>query len=88
MYSELGRLRANRRAKVVVAGCVAQAGRGKRFLKGPKNVDFVLGPQALHRLPKLLRRISTIIELSTTIFQSKQSLKNWPSPVSHKASCF
>lgn len=87
MYSELGRLRANRRAKVVVAGCVAQA-EGEEILARAKNVDFVLGPQALHRLPKLLRENIGHNRTIDNDFPVETKFENWPSPVFHKASSF
>ena len=63
VYSELGRLRAlkERRARtgrpltVGVAGCVAQA-EGEEMLARAPVVDFVVGPQAYHRLPALVAR--------------------------------
>ncbi|HEX8374300.1 MAG TPA: tRNA (N6-isopentenyl adenosine(37)-C2)-methylthiotransferase MiaB, partial [Geminicoccaceae bacterium] len=64
VYSELGRLRLireRRRAEggaemlLAVAGCVAQAEGGLLVERAP-FVDFVVGPQAYHRLPELLAR--------------------------------
>ncbi|MEQ8746455.1 tRNA (N6-isopentenyl adenosine(37)-C2)-methylthiotransferase MiaB [Pyruvatibacter sp.] len=63
VYSELGRLRAlkERRLKagqpltIGVAGCVAQA-EGEEMLARAPVVDFVVGPQAYHRLPGLVER--------------------------------
>jgi tRNA-2-methylthio-N6-dimethylallyladenosine synthase len=63
VYSELGRIRAlkraaareGRRLTVVVAGCVAQA-EGAEIIRRAPAVDLVVGPQSYHRLPRLLER--------------------------------
>ncbi len=63
VFSELGRLRLLKQAKaaegrrmiIAVAGCVAQA-EGAAILERAPFVDIVLGPQATHRLPALVRR--------------------------------
>ena len=63
VYSDLGRIRkiseekqaaGGGRVMVGVAGCVAQA-EGAEILKRQPLVDFVVGPQAYHRLPELTR---------------------------------
>jgi tRNA-2-methylthio-N6-dimethylallyladenosine synthase len=58
VYSELGRLRPLKDAKpglkIGVAGCVAQA-EGEEMRRRAPAVDFVVGPQAYHRLPALVR---------------------------------
>jgi tRNA-2-methylthio-N6-dimethylallyladenosine synthase len=61
VFSELGRLRADRRARgagnviVAVAGCVAQA-EGAEIIRRAPDVDIVLGPQTYHRLPEMVAR--------------------------------
>ena len=64
VYSELGRVRNVKEARkaegkgetrVIVAGCVAQA-EGEEIIARAPVVDFVVGPQAYHRLPELLAR--------------------------------
>jgi len=63
VYSELGRLRVLKEARlkegrpltIGVAGCVAQA-EGEEMLARAPVVDFVVGPQAYHRLPQLVER--------------------------------
>jgi tRNA-2-methylthio-N6-dimethylallyladenosine synthase len=63
VFSELGRLRLLKQARaaegrrmiIAVAGCVAQA-EGAAILERAPFVDIVLGPQATHRLPALVRR--------------------------------
>jgi tRNA-2-methylthio-N6-dimethylallyladenosine synthase len=63
VFSELGRLRLLKQARaaegrrmiIAIAGCVAQA-EGAAILERAPYVDIVLGPQATHRLPALVRR--------------------------------
>jgi len=66
VFSELGRLRRMREAREAagqgrtllgVAGCVAQA-EGEALLERAPFVDLVLGPQAYHRLPEMVARLS------------------------------
>ena len=64
IYSELGRVRAVKRARsarglrttIVVAGCVAQA-EGQEMLERASVVDLVVGPQSYHELPSLIGRV-------------------------------
>lgn len=54
VYSDIGRLRKHGRAPMIaVAGCVAQA-EGEEIVRRAK-VDVVVGPQAYHNLPELVR---------------------------------
>ncbi|MFZ9133941.1 MAG: tRNA (N6-isopentenyl adenosine(37)-C2)-methylthiotransferase MiaB, partial [Gemmobacter sp.] len=59
VYSDIGRLRPLKAERpdlrIAVAGCVAQA-EGAEILARTPLVDLVVGPQAYHRLPDLLRR--------------------------------
>jgi tRNA-2-methylthio-N6-dimethylallyladenosine synthase len=65
VFSELGRLRRIKQARVAeggrmilaVAGCVAQAEGAEIFARAP-YVDIVLGPQTYHRLPEMVARIT------------------------------
>ena len=58
LYSDLGRLRPLKAAqpdlKIGVAGCVAQA-EGDEIKRRMPLVDLVVGPQAYHRLPEMVR---------------------------------
>ena len=64
VYSELGRIRKIKQQRsadgkttiVGVAGCVAQA-EGEEMLARAPIVDLLVGPQAYHRLPELVRKI-------------------------------
>jgi len=66
VYSELGRIRkikdqraADGKTTIVgVAGCVAQA-EGEEMLARAPIVDLLVGPQAYHRLPEMIRKIKT-----------------------------
>ena len=53
VYHEIGRVRENFKQKkkplVIVAGCVAQA-ENQEMLKREPYIDFVIGPQAYHKL--------------------------------------
>jgi tRNA-2-methylthio-N6-dimethylallyladenosine synthase len=63
VYSEIGRLRAHKKRRaaegkntsIVIAGCVAQA-EGEEIIRRAPEVDFVVGPQAYHKLPELIAR--------------------------------
>ncbi|GAA4013949.1 tRNA (N6-isopentenyl adenosine(37)-C2)-methylthiotransferase MiaB [Sphingomonas swuensis] len=57
-YSEVGRLRRDdgSRPVIALAGCVAQA-EGAEAKRRSKAIDLVVGPQAYHRLPQLLREV-------------------------------
>ena len=65
VYSDLGRLRVHREAKVraggrmaiAVAGCVAQA-EGDEIVRRQPMVDIVVGPQSYHRLPGMVERVA------------------------------
>jgi len=56
VYSEIGTLRRDdgSRPMIAVAGCVAQA-EGDAVRARTKDVDIVVGPQAYHRLPAMVR---------------------------------
>jgi tRNA-2-methylthio-N6-dimethylallyladenosine synthase len=45
---------------VVVAGCVAQA-EGEEIIRRAPVVDLVVGPQAYHKLPELIARVSRAV---------------------------
>ena len=60
IYSDLGRLKRlkdERPMMIAVAGCVAQA-EGEEMIARAPQVDIVVGPQAYHRLPEMIARIS------------------------------
>ena len=75
VYSELGRLRALKSARVgegrqmivAVAGCVAQA-EGEEMLRQAPVIDIVVGPQVYHRLPELVARARARIRVVDTEF--------------------
>jgi tRNA-2-methylthio-N6-dimethylallyladenosine synthase len=61
LYSEVGRIAARARRDgapkpvIAVTGCVAQA-EGGEIMRRAGAVDLVVGPQAYHRLPELLKK--------------------------------
>jgi tRNA-2-methylthio-N6-dimethylallyladenosine synthase len=62
VYSDLGRIKKMmdkqaRKAIIVVSGCVAQA-EGDDIFKRSPYVDIVVGPQAYHKLPELISKLS------------------------------
>ena len=62
VYSELGKIKKMKEATggkmtIAVAGCVAQA-EGKEIMRRQPAVDLVLGPQAYHKLPEMVARVS------------------------------
>ena len=58
-YSDVGRLKREDGSKplIVLAGCVAQA-EGAEAKDRSKLIDIVVGPQAYHRLPKMVEQAS------------------------------
>ena len=66
VYSDIGRIKKikkkklNNDSKLVVAGCVAQA-EGVEIQKRAPSVDFVVGPQAYHKLPNMIKNEDTSI---------------------------
>jgi len=65
LYSDLGRLRplkaANPGMKIGVAGCVAQA-EGAEIKRRMPLVDLVVGSQAYHRLPAMVRGEGALVD--------------------------
>jgi tRNA-2-methylthio-N6-dimethylallyladenosine synthase len=65
LYSDLGRLRPLKAAKpgmkIGVAGCVAQA-EGAEIKRRMPLVDLVVGSQAYHRLPAMVRGIGSMVD--------------------------
>ncbi len=63
LYSDLGRLsiykenknKLGRKMHIIVTGCVAQA-EGQEIIKRNNSVDYVIGPQNFHIIPKLLKK--------------------------------
>ncbi|MEO1328984.1 MAG: tRNA (N6-isopentenyl adenosine(37)-C2)-methylthiotransferase MiaB [Pseudomonadota bacterium] len=86
VYSELGRLRplaaekkaAGGRMLIGVAGCVAQA-EGQEIQRRQPLVDLVVGPQAYHRLPTLVRSAEGAPTLDTE-FPAEDKFDHIPAP--------
>lgn len=86
IYSELGKLRELKAARagerpltLAVAGCVAQA-EGAEILHRQRAVDLVVGPQAYHRLPDLVRRAQLGTAVVDTDFPLESKFDHLPAP--------
>ena len=79
VYSDLGRLRPFKEAKpglkIGVAGCVAQA-EGEEIQRRMPLVDLVVGPQAYHRLPAMVRAGGGV----DTEFPAEDKFEHLPKP--------
>jgi tRNA-2-methylthio-N6-dimethylallyladenosine synthase len=67
VYSDIGRLRRDDGSSplIAVAGCVAQA-QGEEIMARAPTVKVVVGPQAYHRLPAMVRKASAGGRLADT----------------------
>ncbi len=81
VYSELGRYRklkdANPDLKIGVAGCVAQA-EGEEIMRRQPLVDLVVGPQAYHRLPEMVKRTGNGAHVIDTDFPEEDKFDHLP----------
>jgi tRNA-2-methylthio-N6-dimethylallyladenosine synthase len=87
VYSEIGRLKMLKDAKIAaggrmtiaVAGCVAQA-EGEEIMRRAPTVDLVVGPQAYHKLPELIAKSARAIgERLETSFEAVEKFDALPS---------
>jgi len=79
VYSELGRIKTlkekNKNLKIGVTGCVAQAESTEIFKRQPA-VDFIIGPQAYHKFPKIIKDLEKgKKKLIETSFEAKEKFK-------------
>lgn len=87
VYSEIGRLRKLKNARthagkttlIGVTGCVAQA-EGAEIITRAPEVDFVVGPQAYHRLPTLVKQASVQSGVIDIDFPSEDKFQHLPNP--------
>ena len=81
LFSDLGRikkLKNKKEIKIAVTGCVAQA-EGSEIIKRAPYVDLVVGPQAYHRLPEMIRNLSKDKRtLPATEFLAHEKFDNLP----------
>ncbi len=81
VYSELGRMKPlkalNPDLMIGVAGCVAQA-EGAEITRRQPAVDFVVGPQAYHRLPELVARAKDGVQPVETEFPEEDKFDHLP----------
>ena len=84
LYSDLGRLsvfkenknKLGKKMHIIVTGCVAQA-EGNEIIRRNKSVDYVIGPQNFHIIPKLLKKKKT--NQIFTEFLCEEKIKSLPS---------
>src|SRR5579862_2926741 len=87
VYSELGKLRRMKQArvdaggemKIAVTGCVAQA-EGEEIMRRAPAVDLVVGPQSYHRLPDLLARAARGVKPIDTEFPVDDKFNHLAAP--------
>ncbi len=92
VYSDIGRIKKivasknnfNKKAKLVVSGCVAQA-EGEEIKKRAPIVDFVVGPQSYHKLPKMIKEKDKFLN---DAFLQNEKFKNLLFKSSNKVSEF
>ena len=64
VYSDIGRIKKIKKNKnnykLVVAGCVAQA-EGEEIKNRAPSVDYIVGPQSYHKLPKMIEKNEDVI---------------------------
>ena len=87
VYSDIGRInkiKKNKKFKLVVSGCVAQA-EGEEIKKRAPRVDFIVGPQSYHKLPGMIESDN---ELINDDFLQNEKFKNLLFKSSNKVSEF
>ena len=82
VYSDLGRYKSlkakNPNLKIGVAGCVAQA-EGEEIIRRQPLVDIVVGPQAYHRLPAMVKSVENGRKSIDTDFPEEDKFEYLPS---------
>jgi tRNA-2-methylthio-N6-dimethylallyladenosine synthase len=82
VYSDLGRFKPlkakNPDLKIGVTGCVAQA-EGKEIMRRQPLVDIVVGPQAYHRLPEMVKSVEKGVKAIDTDFPEEDKFEHLPS---------
>ena len=89
MYSKLGEVRKKTRPQrlsplIIVAGCTAQA-EGQLLFQRNEQVRIVVGPQAYHQLPQLIKRAKVCKQLALD-FKVIEKFDHLPKPVTSKSS--
>ena len=81
VYSELGRYKTfkeqNSELQIGVAGCVAQA-EGEEIVKRQPLVDFVVGPQAYHQIPNMVKNLKNGRKEINTDFPAEDKFEFLP----------
>ena len=92
VFHQLGRWKAqkqlNPKTIIGVGGCVASQ-EGKAILKRAPYVDLVFGPQTIHRLPQMIKKIrsgySNVVDIS---FPAMEKFDQIPEPSKSSSSAF
>lgn len=85
LYSDLGRLRVMRDKHrqipltIGVTGCIAQA-EGEEIIRRAPVVDLVIGPQAYHRLPQILKEVEKGTKVVETDYAVEDKFDHLPLP--------
>ncbi len=92
LFHQLGRwhkYKKNNPHKIIaVGGCVASQ-EGELILKRAPFVDIIFGPQTLHRLPNMLRKVLDAGQIQIDIsFPEIEKFDNLPTPKSNGVSAF
>ncbi|MBU6207863.1 MAG: tRNA (N6-isopentenyl adenosine(37)-C2)-methylthiotransferase MiaB, partial [Alphaproteobacteria bacterium] len=90
VYSEIGRLRRDDGSTpmIAVAGCIAQA-EGAEIPKRAHEVDIVVGPQAYHHLPDLVRQAASGVRAESLDLPGLEKFNKLPGRVRQtRASAF
>ncbi|MGB1091406.1 MAG: tRNA (N6-isopentenyl adenosine(37)-C2)-methylthiotransferase MiaB [Oceanobacter sp.] len=83
VFHELGRWKSlkseNPDLKIGVGGCVASQ-EGDAIIKRAPHVDMVFGPQTLHRLPAMVEKASSAIQVVDVTFPEIEKFDHLPAP--------
>lgn len=91
VFHELGRWKhlksKNPNLKIGVGGCVASQ-EGDKIIKRASHVDMVFGPQTLHRLPEMVNKSQSAIQVVDVTFPEIEKFDHLPAPKAEGCSAF
>lgn len=91
VFHELGRWKhlksKNPNLKIGVGGCVASQ-EGDKIIKRASHVDMVFGPQTLHRLPEMVNKSHSAIQVVDVTFPEIEKFDHLPAPKAEGCSAF
>lgn len=91
VFHELGRWKhlksKNPNLKIGVGGCVASQ-EGDKIIKRASHVDMVFGPQTLHRLPEMVNKSQSTIQVVDVTFPEIEKFDHLPAPKAEGCSAF